>query len=47
MGAHVHRQIAFLREAFGADVTLKGLLAVVHTHDVRFKMASLCGRVSA
>ena len=39
MGAHVHRQIAFRREAFGADVTLKGLLAMVHGHDVLFKMA--------
>jgi len=29
MGAHVPRQMAFLRKAFGADLTLKGLLRVV------------------
>ena len=39
MGAHVSRQIAFRREALGADVTLKGLLAVVDGHDVPFKSA--------
>ena len=44
---HVPCQTAFLSEAFGADVTLKGLLAVVDGHDVRFKSASLGGRVSA
>ena len=47
MGAHVLCQIAFPSDAFAADVALKGLLAVVDGHDVRFKTALVGGCISA